>query len=108
MRLIDRCVWLAAAFVCLSGAGAVHAKPKAAERPAGTSAAPAAEPSKGGAKTAGDGRSKGKAKREVAQSIGPPNSGRLVGGARLSATKHIHLRKGAHPFGLPVLVSALR
>jgi penicillin-insensitive murein endopeptidase len=57
----------------------------------------------------GDGaRKTGKTGSRGAQSVGSPNSGRLVDGMRLRSTSHLALREGAHTWGLPALVRLLR
>ena len=50
----------------------------------------------------------GKTGKRGAQSVGSPNSGRLVEGMRLRSTSHLALREGAHTWGLPALVRLLR
>jgi penicillin-insensitive murein endopeptidase len=47
-------------------------------------------------------------KAEAAQSIGPPNAGRLVGGARLKKSPALQPRDRSHSWGLPELVGLLR
>src|SRR5690348_10906954 len=46
-------------------------------------------------------------KAEPAQSIGPPNAGRLEGAVRLKGSHTLQQREGAHSWGLPQLVKLL-
>jgi penicillin-insensitive murein endopeptidase len=43
-----------------------------------------------------------------ARSIGAPNHGKLEGGSKLHGGKHLKLRQGANPYGLPQLTHALK
>lgn len=69
--------------------------------PAAASAKPATGSSQVAARTRS---SKGK---KGAQSIGAPNSGRLVGAVRLRGNKTLRQREGGHSWGLPQLVHLL-
>jgi penicillin-insensitive murein DD-endopeptidase len=45
--------------------------------------------------------------KKGAQSIGPPNAGRLTGASRLRGSRYLKQRENAHSWGLPALVRAL-
>jgi penicillin-insensitive murein DD-endopeptidase len=49
-----------------------------------------------------------KAGKKGAQSIGPPNSGRLSGAARLRGSRTLRQREGSHSWGMPQLVHLLQ
>ncbi len=68
----------------------------------------AASPAEAAGKGAAHGRPSAARKGPAPQSIGAPNSGKLVGAARLRGTRHLEPRPGTHSWGLPVLVDLLR
>jgi penicillin-insensitive murein DD-endopeptidase len=66
--------------------------------PASASAAPGAQPSIG---------AHGRVVKKGPQSVGAPNSGHLVGAARLKGSRYLKQREGNHSWGLPELVRLL-
>jgi penicillin-insensitive murein DD-endopeptidase len=93
MRLLHRAAAaLSVAFLVLLASGVAGAQPAAGRRGSPVAARDTGKKHKG----------------KGAQSIGAPNSGHLAAGVRLKSSKHLEVRPGANPWGLPVLVRLLR
>ena len=77
--------------------------------PGAAIAAPGAPITQAATKATAHGKKLGKqgAGAKGAQSIGPPNHGKLAGAARLKQDKHLRQREGGHSWALPQMVQLL-